>query len=96
VSTAIGDDGEYKKTKCYKNAEEGGVDIGPRNFFTGDLKKRGCLKAEEAVHDPGFITNAVGDPYKMPVPAGLRKFEKDGFLKGGHEINWKYAKQCTH
>ena len=30
------------------------------------------------------------------MPAGLRKFEKDGFLKGGHEINWKYAKQVTH
>lgn len=94
TSTAIGDDGEYQKTKCYKNDD--GVETGPRNFFTGDLKKRGCLRAEESVHDPGFITNATGDPYKVAQPAGLRKFEKDGFLKGGHEINWKYAKNVTH
>lgn len=44
------------------------------------------------MHDPGFITHRTGDPYQNPVPPGLRKFVKDGFLKGGHEINWKYAK----
>lgn len=43
------------------------------------------LRAEESVHDPGFITNATGDPYKVAMPAGLRKYEKDVFLKGGHE-----------
>ena len=72
------------------------MEIGPRNFFTGDLKKGGCQRAEEAVYEKGFITNATGDPYKEKIPAGLRKFVKDGFLKGGHEINWKYAKTCTH
>jgi len=92
----MGDDGEYQKTKCYKNKEEGGVNIGPRNFFTGDLKKRGCLKAEEAVHDPGFITLATGNPYKVQPPPGLRMFPRDTYEKGGHEVNWKYAKQCTH
>jgi hypothetical protein len=30
------------------------------------------------------------------MPAGLRKYEKDGFTKGGHEHNWKYAKTVTH
>ena len=71
---ALGDNGEYKKTKCYKG--EDGVITGPRNFYTGDLKKRGCLKSEETVHDPGFITNAVGNPYVVAPPPGLRVFPK--------------------
>ena len=54
------------------------------------------LRPQETVHDPGFITNATGDPYKVAQPAGLRKFEKDVYLKGGHEHNWKYAKTVTH
>ena len=48
------------------------------------------------MHEKGFITNATGDPYKVAPPPGLRIFAKDGFLKGGHELNWKYARQCTH
>lgn len=61
-STAIGDDGQYKKTKCHKT--EDGVETAPRNFYNGLLKFKGKLKAEEAVHDSGFICNATGDPYK--------------------------------
>ena len=56
------------------------------------MKYKGHLKAEEAVNDPGFICNATGDPYKQPVPAGLRSFVKEGYLKGGHEHNFKPAK----
>jgi hypothetical protein len=54
------------------------------------------LRAEESVHDPGFITNATGNPYKVAPPPGLRQFEPDPYLKGGHEANWKYAKAVTH
>ena len=62
ASTAIGDDGEYQKTKCYKT--EDGIETQPRNFYTGLNKKFGRTRAQEGVHDPEFITNAVGDPYK--------------------------------
>jgi len=56
------------------------------------MKKFARLKPEETVHDPGFHCLATGDPYQQQVIAGLRKFPKDGFLKGGHEINFKPAK----
>jgi len=54
------------------------------------------LRAEESVHEPGFITNATGNPYKVAPPPGLRTFEKDPFLKGGHEAAFRMAKRVTH
>jgi len=48
------------------------------------------------MHDPGFVCLATGDPYKNPMVPGIRKFEKDGFLKGGHDLPFKPAKTCTH
>ena len=92
-STAIGDDGQYKKTKCHKT--EDGVETAPRNFYGGLLKFKGKLKAEEAVNDAGFICNATGDPYKAPLVAGLRTLVKDGYKKGGHDYPFKPAKYTT-
>lgn len=54
------------------------------------------MKSEETVHDPGFITNAVGNPYKVAQPAGLRTFDKDPYLKGGHEVPFRMAKVVTY
>ena len=60
------------------------------------MKFNARTKPEETIHDPGFHCLATGDPYKDPVVAGLRKFVKDGFTKGGHDYNFKPAKTVTH
>jgi len=56
----------------------------------------GRTRKEEAVNDPGFITNATGDPYKVPQLTGMRKFEFESYLKFGQEKNFTPAKVVTH
>ena len=43
-----------------------------------------------------FTTTAVGAPYKDPTVAGLRKYEKSSYLKGGHDKDFVMAKKLTH
>jgi len=86
-SVACGDTNYIRKAPCRKN-DDGEVEIEPRNFFGGSLK----FGPHEKVSNPGYICNATGDPYAKPPIPGRRVFEKNGFLKAGHEIDFCPAK----
>lgn len=63
--------------------------IGPRNFYT-KREKKGKV---DSVYFLKPSYNATGDPYRpMTATAGMRSLTKDGFLKAGHEMNFKPAK----
>ena len=46
--------------------------------------------------DPSFACLALGDPYKNPEKPAIRKFKRDTYKDGGHEIDWTPAKTLTH
>lgn len=88
VSVAIGDTNKFITTKANRD-EEGRVIIGPRNFYT-KKEKKGKI---DSVYFLKPSYNASGDPYRpMTASAGMRSLTKDGFLKAGHEMNFKPAK----
>ena len=88
VSTAIGETNKYPKTKCNKD-EEGAVILGPRNFYTGRMKKGA---ADDSLFSrPPY---AKGDKYIQPS-SKLGRGEKNGYMKAGHDMDWKPAKVCN-
>jgi len=46
--------------------------------------------------DPSFGNLALGDPYKNPIKGGIRKFARDTYKDGGHEVDWRPAKTVVH
>ena len=90
-STACGDTNYIKPTRVHRN-EEGEVEFGPDDFKAGVLGHGPAGR----VNFPGFICNATGDPYAKPPIPGQRTIVKDGFKKGGHELDFFPAKTFTH
>jgi len=64
------------------------VVTGPRNFYT----KRGKGGKDDSVYFSRQSYLCTGDLYKARSTAGLRTIEKDGFKRGGHDFNFKPAK----
>ena len=62
----------------------------PRNFYT----KRMRGGKDEGVYFEKGTYNCIGDPFKMAASAmmGRGSGEKDGFRKGGHDFDFKPAK----
>ena len=61
---------------------------GPRNFYTKRLRGG----KDDGVYFSRQSYLCTGDLYKTKSVAGLRTMEKDGFKKGGHDFNFKPAK----
>ena len=84
---AIGETNKFP-TKTANKDEDGRVIVGPRNFYT----KRGKGGKDDSVYFSRQSYLCIGDLYKPKSVAGLRTMEKEGFRKGGHDFNFKPAK----
>lgn len=86
-STAIGDTNAYK-TKGARRDEEGAVITGPRNFYTSRTKKGHT----DSVYfsKPSYV--CTGDLFKDAAMNSMRTNVKDGFKKGGHDLDFKPAR----
>jgi hypothetical protein len=84
---AIGDTNKFPSKTANKD-EDGRVIVGPRNFYT-KREKRG---KDDSVYFSRQSYLCIGDLYKQRSTAGLRTMEKDGFKIGGHDFNFKPAK----
>lgn len=85
TSTAIGETNAYVKVEANRD-EEGAVIIGPRNFYTTGIKTGA---ADDSLFSrPPY---AKGDKYENP-PQKMAPKERNTYLKGGHEVDFKPAK----
>ena len=88
ASTAIGDTNAYPNKEPRRNAD-GEVITEPRNFYT----KRMRGGKDEGVYFEKGHYNCIGDPFKMAASTMMgRGGVKDGFKLGGHDIDFKPAK----
>lgn len=87
VSVAIGETNKFI-TKTAAKDDDGRVVTGPKNFYT----KNGKKGKDDSVYFSRQSYICTGDLYKARSTAGLRTLEKDAYLKGGHDVNFKPAK----
>jgi len=87
ASTAIGETNKFK-TRHPKRDEEGAVILENRNFYSTKTKKGHTDSV--LFSKPSYI--AVGDPFRMAAMESMRTNVKDGYLKGGHDREFRPSK----
>ena len=88
ASHAIGETNKYAPTEKRVDPESGEHLYDPINFYSGPLKRG----PGQYMSDPSFVNLALGDPYLAVKPSSIRKFKRNTYTTGGHEVDWRPAK----
>ena len=86
ASNAIGDTNVYPNKVRNLDPDTGKPQTGPRNFYT----KRMRGGKDEGVYFERGHYNCIGDPFKMAASTMVGR--KGDFRKGGHDLDFKPAK----